>query len=277
MMARRDQVILAGAAIKFALGVALAASLASCGPRHDASGSPAPGGAASDAERAYRAAPAALAATLLADGRIQIAGQARPGARIRLATPSGQAVFADTATDGGWTVTLPPASTLRLFGLSMIEGGRNLQSEGYLAVTPRGHAAQLRAGAGALVLTTGPARLRFLAVDFDRKGGTVVSAQASPGAMVTLRVDGVPRGRLAAGADGRVSMALDEPLAAGPHRFEIADGRARAQLACDMSPAGPMVGGPFRASRSPGGWRIDWMTPGGGVQTTLRITAVEGG
>ncbi len=269
--------ILVGAAIKFALSMALAASLGSCGPRHDASGSPARSGPASDAERAYRAAPTALAATLLADGRIQIAGQAQPGARVRLATPSGQVVFSDTATDGGWTVILPAASTLRLLGLSMIESGRNLQSEGYLAVTPRGQAAQLRAGAGALVLTAGPARLRILAVDFDRKGGTVVSAQASPGAMVTLRVDGVLRGRLAAGADGRVSMALDEPLAAGPHSFEIADGRARVQLAADMSPAGPVVGAPFRSSRNPGGWRIDWMTPGGGVQTTLLITSLEGG
>jgi len=277
MMARRDQANLAGAAKKFALGAALAASLASCGPRHDASASPARAGPALDAERAYRAAPSALAATLLADGRIQIAGQAHPGARIRLATPSGQVVFADTATDGGWMVILSPASTLRLFGLSMIESGRNLQSEGYLAVTPRGQAAQLRAGAGALVLTTGPARLRILAVDFDRKGGTVVSGQASPGAMVALQVDGSPRGRLAAGADGRVSMALDEPLAVGPHHFEIADGRARAQLAADMAPAGPVGDGPFRASRSPGGWRIDWMTPGGGMQTTLLITSAEGG
>ena len=37
------------------------------------------------------------------------------------------------------------------------------------------------------------------------------------------------------------------------------------------SPAAPLVYGPVRADRTPMGWRIDWMTPGGGVQTTLLI------
>lgn len=175
---------------------------------------------------------------------------------------------------GGWRVILPPAQGLRLFGLSMTQGDRTVQSEGYLAIAPDGHAAQLRSGAAAMVFGARPRTLRILAVDYDRQGGAVISGAASPGADVAIAIDGVQR-QTATDADGRFILTLNEPLPAGDHHVEAVQGAARVGAELPVSPAAPPAPGPFRAERTAFGWRIDWMTPGGGVQTTLMFEASE--
>jgi len=216
-------------------------------------------------------------------GRTLLEGRAAPDAQVRLATPAGAAVLAKADGGGQWRLRLPPGAGLRLFGLSMTEGERTVQSEGYLAVAPAGGvralAAQLRAGAGALVLTDIPpvsgAAPHILAVDFDRQGGAVVSGGGAPGADVILKVDGAPHGRLRVDAGGRFSMALNEPLTPGDHRLEAVGADVSAAVNVPVSAAAPLTAGPFLAARTPFGWRIDWMTPGGGVQTTFLIAPSE--
>lgn len=253
-----------------AAAAALAAALAACGPggRDDIAQSRPPDPSA--AERAYRAPPAVLSATALTGRRLLLAGRADPGARVRLATPSGQAFLATADAGGRWRFVLAGEPGVRLYGLSMIEGVRTIQAEGYLAITPGNAVAQLRAGAGARVITPGGI-LRLLAVDYDRKGGTVVSGTGRPGDTVSARVDGQPKGKIAADAAGRFELALDEPLSGGAHRVEVDDAGAQAEAAISVSPAAPLTREPFAASVTASGWRIDWMTPGGGVQTTLLI------
>jgi len=237
-------------------------------------GAPPPGGRPSAA--AYRTPPAVTTATLAPGGRVRLVGRADPGDSVRLTTPAGPAAYALAGKDGVWRLMLPPAAEPRLYGLAMFDHGRAVQSEGYIAVTPRGTAAQLRAGAGALVMgerAPGPA---ILAVDFDSKGGTVVSGRASPRAVVDLWVDGVRRGRGGAGPDGLFSVALDEPLSFDDHQMAIVDGARRAEARPRLTAPQPLSGGPYRATEAPGGWRIDWMTPGGGLQTTLLLTGEAG-
>ncbi len=249
--------------------VGLVIGLTACDARQ---GGPGRGAAAPQSDSvagAYRAPPFALSIARLGGGRISLTGMAQPGARIRLATPNGEAVFAGVSAKGNWRLALSGSTELRLFGLSMLEAGRDIQSEGYLAVTPTGRAAQLRAGAGAMALETGGASPRLSAVDFDRKGGVVVSGDGPPGSTLVLSVDGVRRARFAAGVDARFSQPLDEPLAAGLHNFEIDGRQPGRRIDAMIGPAEPPLDGPFRARRLPGGWRIDWVTPGGGVQTTL--------
>jgi hypothetical protein len=154
----------------------------------------------------------------------------------------------------------------------MIEHGRTIQSEGYVAITPEGAAAQLRAGAGAFVLDGPGAEPAILAVDFDSKGGTVVSGRAAPHAVVDVWVDGERRGRTAAGPTGSFSVPLDEPLSFTDHQFEIVEGGRRADAGPRLSPPEPLTDGPYRATLTPAAWRIDWITPGGGLQTTLLMS-----
>ncbi|MBA3812355.1 MAG: hypothetical protein H0X27_12065 [Caulobacteraceae bacterium] len=172
---------------------------------------------------------------------------------------------------GAWRAVLPASPVVRLFGLSMIEAGRPLQAQGYVAVTPEGSAAQLRAGAGAVVMGAPTREPRILAVDFDRKGGTVVSGAGPPMAAPKLRIDGRERGDVRTDAAGRFSLALNEPLAPGSHELEVGQGAPRDPVRAIVSPAESLTLAPFVAARTETGWRIDWMTPGGGVQTTLLI------
>ncbi|HZZ37338.1 MAG TPA: hypothetical protein VFE03_16570 [Caulobacteraceae bacterium] len=249
-------------------------ALVACGPADPGPGVRATAHDDTQAETTYLAPPSLMQASRMASGRVVMTGRAQPGAHVRLATPAGVAVTAAADASGAWRIALPPASDLRLFGLSMSQGERTVQSEGYLAVTPDGHAAQLRSGAAALVLGAPAGALRILAVDYDRKGGAVISGAAGAGDTVGIAIDGIQR-QATADADGRFILSLNEPLATGVHQVEAVEGPARVRADVPVSPAAPLTPGPFRAERTGFGWRIDWMTPGGGVQTTLILEPSE--
>ncbi len=180
----------------------------------------------------------------------------------------------DVDRRGAWRLLLEPDAAPRLLGLSMIDHGRTVQSEGYVLVTPGGGAAQLRSGAGAVVLAERGAGPAILAVDFDSKGGAVVSGRAPPRSALEIWVDGARLARGAVSADGRFSAPLDQPLSFAGHRLEVRDGSGHAADAVvRLVPPAPVLRGPYRATATPAGWRIDWMTPGGGLQTTLLLGA----
>jgi hypothetical protein len=251
------------------------AGLAACGPKPrtevqktEQGGETAPG-------RAYVAPPSLLSAARTSGGRIALSGAAAPGSRVRLATPAGAVVFADVDAKGAWHAVAPASPDVRLFGLSMTDKDRTVQAEGYIALMPDGAAAQLRAGAGAIAFGQATRDLRIAAVDFDRQGAAVVSGMGSPGAAITVRADGIQRGQASVDADGRFTLPLTDPLTPGDHQLEATDTDHKVTATATLSPAPPLAHGPFRAAKSATGWRIDWLTPGGGVQTTLLIQTAE--
>ena len=256
-----------------AAALLFAGVLAACDGRHDAAGyasaRSAPGG-----EAAYRPPPEASFSQRLANGVIVVGGSADPGTRVRLASPDGGLTPAVNSGAGAWRAHLPASGTVRLFGLAATKQGRTVQSDGYLAVTPGGLAAQLRAGAGARVIVP-LGSLRILAVDFDRKGGVVMSGIGPSGATVSITTDGTARGQVIVDSDGRFSFPFDEPLTSGAHIIEVANGAARSQASVTLTPPAPLTAGPYRAAREADGWRIDWLTPGGGAQATLLLTPEE--
>ncbi len=218
------------------------------------------------AEAAYLAPPT-ITGLATAGGALVLRGLAEPGSRVRLGAPTGEAQFAQADARGGWTLNLAPAADVRLYGLSMAVEDRTVQAEGYVAILPDGRAVRLRAGAGAIPLTAPVGRLRILAIDYDREGGAVVSGQATPGATLVLRIDGIDaQGK--ADANGRFSISATEPLSPQSHQILVAgDGEDRIVLAAPR--AGDLAAAPVQAVREAGAWRIDWLTPGGGVQTTV--------
>ena len=251
--------------------------LSSCGQggakNADQSGRAAPLGSP---EYAYRSPPVVLTIAPLPGDRVVLDGHADAGSRVRLGEPGGAALFTRADGAGRWRLKLPPASGLRLIGLSMTSGARTVQSEGYLAVTPQGQVAQLRSGASARVLGAAPVAPRADALDYDRRGGAMLSGKGPPNAHFDLMIDGAAPLHLTIDPRGRFSVALDEPLALGDHRIEINfDGRLRL-VTVPISRAPPLAGPPFRATRTPLGWRIDWLTPGGGLQTTQLIDPAGG-
>jgi hypothetical protein len=243
--------------------------LAACGPRQPTPDDRTPARAASaTGEAAYRRPPALTRVIAEPAGRVRLEGTADPGSRVRLASPSGQSLFSKTDATGVWRLSAPPSARLRLFSLSMVEDQGSVQAEGYLAVAP-GLAAQLRAGDGALVLTPQRASLAVTALDFDRKGAAVVSGRAPRGAAISLTMDGKAVGEVAADAEGAFTFDLGEPLSPGLHDIRVADGALSSVVQADATPGDPPASGPFTASPMGSGWRIIWMPPGGGIQTTL--------
>jgi len=234
-----------------------------------------PSGVARPDESAYKAPPRLDGVVVGAAGLLTIAGHASPHARVRVIGPGGDAQFALADGKGQWRLNLPTAGKVRLFGLAMIDGARVVQSEGYLAVTPDAGVAELRAGAGARVISTAPASLRLLALDLDTKGGAILSGEAPPGSRVQALVDGQLKGSALADGRGEVSLALAEPLGFGDRRIDLRVGAQTRGFAVNLRPPTPPIGAPFVADRAPAGWRINWITPGGGLQSTLLVASTR--
>ena len=247
---------------------AMASLLSGCGEGAAPTIVPAKAPPAVPVEAAYLPPPS-VTATRLEGANLVLIGAAPADARVRLATPEGETRFATANDKGVWTLVLPGAAQPRIFGLSATAGARQLQAEGYVLITPAGEAVLLRAGTGAArVGRTGKNGLDV--VDFDREGGAVVSGRAPAGAALSIHIDGRQLAEGRADASGRYVVALtQQPLAGGMHQVDVFGDATENTVNIDTTPAPPLASGPFRATTVPAGLRIDWMTPGGGAQSTI--------
>ncbi len=217
-------------------------------------------------------APPSLDTVRVGSSGVVLSGVAQAGVKIRLASPVGQELFANAGPQGRWSIELPPAAEPRIFGLSAMVGERRVQAQGYILVSPAGQAAVLRAGAGALRIDPGVSP-GLRAIDFDRGGGMEVSASVPPGATVILRLDGrqVAEGRADASGRYEASLGSPDPIQAGSHQIQIFGDGFTDQALVEVSPGAPLAQGPLRGQLTPAGLRVDWMTPGGGEQSTLLV------
>jgi len=242
----------------------LCAGLAACGrtpPR--AASAPSP-----SASTDYAIPPAATSVRADAGG-VTLSGTAQPGVRVRLGAPGGDAVFTPADATGRWRLRLPPSGETRIFGLSEKVGARQAQGQGYVVVTPEGRGALLRAGSGAIRLDARPAAA-LGAVDFDNEDGVVISGTAPASTLVFLRIDGRQLAEARVDAGGRYNILLTQPLH-GAHALEVAGDTFLSTGRVEVSRAAPLAAGPVRSQLTRGGRRIDWLTPGGGVQTTVLL------
>ena len=221
-----------------------------------------------DTTEAGYVTPPQTTAVRLQDGRVMLAGLAAPHATVRLATPGGQASTATADADGRWSLAAPALPTAALYGLSQQVDGRTVQAQGYLLVAPGGQGVLLRAGAGALSVGDQP-QIGVTAFDVDRDGGAVVSGRGPAGSGVSARIDGHKLGEGRIDQAGRFSLPLTGPVSPGTHNLKVFGDQLDTTWVIDARPAAPLTAGPFRATPTSFGLRVDWMTPGGGVQTTL--------
>jgi hypothetical protein len=219
----------------------------------------------------YVRPPQVTGAVRGADAGTLLSGQGAPDVRLRLASPDGGAYGATADDAGRWSVALPASADVRLFGLSEEISGRVVQGEGYVAVMPPPgrSAVLLRAGGGAAPLSDTQA-VEISAIDFDVAGGGVISGTAKAGSPLRAVIDGAAAGEIHASPRSHFSMALTSVLRPGQHQIQIQSAAGAAQAAVSVGPPHAAVAGlPYRGERVDGGWRIDWLTPGGGPQTTV--------
>ncbi|MBS0362864.1 MAG: hypothetical protein JSR98_15920, partial [Proteobacteria bacterium] len=80
-------------------------------------------------------------------------------------------------------------------------------------------------------------------------------------------------GRADAAGRYQVSLGGQNPVKPGPHHIQVfGEGYTPIdQVTVQVAPAAPLAQGPLRSQLTPAGLRVDWMTPGGGVQSTLLV------
>lgn len=248
-----------------AIGVAvLAAALGACEPRVALKAAP----PASEADRAgYLPEPEIVSVTAAANGAPVVRGLARPMGRVRAILPSGEAYGATADDQGRFVLELPVVASAQLVAISAQEGARSTPAEGWLFVPPGDPraAAVLRAGAASYGLAPGAGLIG--AVDSDGAGGAGVSGRAAPNAEVRVSVDGAPAGQVRADGRGRYAVRIDR-LAPGVHRVRASSQGQAEEHVVDLTPAAQPAGR-FSASRVADAWRVDWVLPGGGVQSTF--------
>jgi len=242
--------------------------LAGCSPQPPAAVNAAAGAEAA-AGQAYRPAPELLGGGGASDGQLQLYGSAAPGAVVRLSSPSGANQFATADARGVWGIVLPASAEPRLLGLSMSDDGRVVQAVDFLFVAPDRSVVRLRAGGGTRAAAPAKPGLAALALDYDNQRAATLSGVAGPHEAVTLRVDGVERGQANADAGGRFVLPLSQQLAAGSHDFDLEGVAQEVRFSVSVNAPASLGKTRFAAVRAGQGWRIDWLTLGGGEQTTL--------
>ena len=221
----------------------------------------------------YRAVPVVNAVAKAPDGGVSLSGRALPSSPVRMVSSTGSPIETRADGSGVWTAPLGPVSEPAVYRLTEEAGGQTVEAEGFVAVLPGvPTVAVLRAGLGAQVVrSAGKEPLKILAVDYDVAGAAVVSGIARASSPVRVLVDGQPSIEGAAGPDGRFSLTLPKPLPPGAHRLQALTPLAMAEAEVVMTPPAPPKDAPYQAQALPFGWRVDWITPGGGAQTTLLL------
>jgi hypothetical protein len=219
-------------------------------------------------------APPRVEAVRPGAGGVTLTGSAGPGGQVRLATPEGQVQFAAVDAKGRWSVVLPGSSEARILGISSTGHGRTAQAEGYLLLTPAGQGALLRSGASTVRIDP-PAKPGLRAIDFDRGGGMEIGVGVAPGEVVTVEMDGrqVAEGRADTAGRYQVSLGGQNPVKPGGHHIQVfGEGYSLIdQATVQVTPVAPLAQGPLRSQLTSDGLRVDWLTPGGGIQSTLLI------
>ncbi len=223
----------------------------------------------------YLQAPV-LTSARMAGAMVVLSGRSANAARVRLSSPYGQALGTTASDTGDWSIEVPaalnPAEPLQMYGLSQDRDGRQVQAEGYIAVLPDPltPAVLLRAGTGARPIgPRGSGLAAVIIADFDDVGGLAVSGQAAAGQEIKAALDGVWGAQGRADRDGHFSLALSGATRPGAHQVSLQIGGRTLILPLDIQPARLAAGRLFKSTQLQGGWRIDWTTPSGGVQSSL--------
>jgi hypothetical protein len=106
------------------------------------------------------------------------------------------------------------------------------------------------------------------AIDLDGEGGGLLSGQAPAGTDVAISLDREAVTEVRTDDSGRFAETLPR-LTPGAHRIDATGAGFQETLRFEVAPPPPLVGASFRSQVSPEGLRVDWLTPGGGVQTTI--------
>ena len=211
---------------------------------------------------------------------VTLSGKAPPDAEVRLRDPGGGSFSATATGAGDWSIQLTASQEPRMFAFEGQLGQRVLHGEGALLVLPfpGPPAVLMRAGYGAMPIEAGQGAFHIETIDYDGAGGAAVSGVAAPRSVLRLVMDDKAVGAGQADDQGRftvLDLSSQSPMTRGAHTLRVESQTKAVQGPLTVSTPPDLPDSPFRATRVPDGWRIDWRIPGGGVQTTMVFDQVS--
>ena len=259
-----------------ALAMVLALTVAACRP--------APQGDADDGGAALRAAgyaraPVVSTVTQNGPSGFVVTGQASPDGRVRFIYGPQRAMGVTADSKGRFRADLPSGPEGGLYDLLIEDKGhdssddsasRLIHAEGRLFIPP-GQAAMatlLRSGAPSKRLFNENEAMAV--VDYDGAGALAVSGRVAVRTRVNIVIDGEIRAT--ALSDARGDYAATAQIA--PPAPDATTLSLTVQTATDTRQRDIAISLPNRRAGDhitavTDGWRVDWLLPGGGMQTTL--------
>jgi hypothetical protein len=217
----------------------------------------------------YWRAPEIISVTQTDSSLFVVIGQTIPNARVRFGYSGQRAVGVTSDSRGRFRAELPTGPDGELYDLSTEDDGRSMHADGRLFI-PAGapeKAVLMRAGAPSLALFNED--MEVAVIDYDRAGAVALAGRIAPSTPLEVMLNGEIRARTTSNDRGFYSATtqIDPP------------GDTEITNTLSISAGGKEIPRNFSDSRSKAdgdhitrfadGWRVDWVLPGGGMQTTL--------
>lgn len=220
-------------------------------------------------EAGYARAPVITGVSQSDPGTFVIAGLASQDGRVRVVYQGSRAVGVTADSKGRFRAEVPATAAGGIYDLSMDDSGRPMHADGRLFI-PAGHpekAVLLRSGSPSLPLVNASA---VAVVDIGGNGGAAVSGRIAQTMAVTLKVGDDVRGQAKSDAKGDYSVTtrIERPTPT-PVMWDFTLDAGGVSVAKSLSVSLPDAAAGDKVTPVDGGWRVDWVLPGGGVQSSF--------
>jgi len=198
-----------------------------------------------------------------------VSGQTIPNARVRFSYSGQRAVGVTSDSKGRFRAELPSGLNGGLFDLSTEDSGRTMHADGRLFI-PAGVPAKavlMRPGAPSLSLFNDLTAVAV--IDYDQAGALAIAGRVAPTTAIEVVLNGEIRARTTSDDRGfyTATTQIDPPQDSETANTlsVMAGGKENVRNFKDSR----IDGEGDRITRFEDGWRVDWVLPGGGMQTTL--------
>jgi hypothetical protein len=198
-----------------------------------------------------------------------VTGQTIANARVRFSYSGQRAVGVTSDSRGRFRAELPSGPNGGLFDLSTEDSGRSMHADGRLFI-PAGapeKAVLMRPGASSRPLFNDFSAVAV--IDYDRAGALAIAGRVAPTTAIEVILNGEIRARTISDDRGfyTATTQIDPPQANETENTlsVMAGGKETIRNFRDSR----ITGNEDRIARFEDGWRVDWVLPGGGMQTTL--------
>lgn len=221
-------------------------------------------------EAGYARAPVITGVNQSDPSTFVVTGLATQNGRVRVVYQSSHSVGVTADSKGRFRADVPAAAPGGIYDLSMDDNGRSMHADGRLFV-PQGHpekAVLLRSGTPSQSLLN--ANTVVAVIDIGGNGGAAVTGRVAPNSDVKIFEGTDLRGQARSDAQGNYSITTRIlPPTETPATWSFTVQTGNASLNENVVVSLPNSAARDQISAVDDGWRVDWVLPGGGMQSSF--------